>query len=289
MAEPAGSPNLWGRNCLSASAGRAASDSERMTVSNRDSRVPGQTVNPWIVRARPVNSPRLRLFCFPHAGGGASSYRNWAAGLPDKLEVCAIQLPGREERLDDCPYARLDTLLQTLVGQLRPWLNVPYALFGHELGALAAFELARRLCHGGPAPSRLIVAGWPAPHLALPRELLHNLSDSDFLDRLARTCAAVPDAVRRDRAMLARILPGLRADFTMLEAYQYRPAERLDCPITALGGASDPTLSRDALAAWGEHTSTFSLQVFPGDRYFLHTAEGEVLAGLASLLLPDYA
>jgi medium-chain acyl-[acyl-carrier-protein] hydrolase len=258
-------------------------------VSGRESRIPGQSINPWIVRPRPVNSPRLRLFCFPHAGGGASNYRNWAAGLSDKLEVCAVQPPGREERVDDCPHARLDTLVQTIADQLRPWRSAPFVLYGDEMGALAAFELARRFRRdGGPVPVRLIVAECPAPHLPPPQEPIHNLSDNEFLDQLAGTRAAIPDAVRRNSAMLARLLPGLRADFSMLETYRYRPEQRLDCPITALGGTEDPTIAAESLAAWSEHTSTFSLQMFPGDRYFLHTAEGEILAGLASLLLPDY-
>jgi medium-chain acyl-[acyl-carrier-protein] hydrolase len=243
----------------------------------------------WIVRPLPVANPRLRLFCFPHAGRGASMFRNWPTGLSDKIEVCAIQPPGREDRLDDCPYARIDTMVQTATDQLRPWLKVPFALFGHELGAIIAFEVARRLQKvSAPAPVRLIVAGRPAPHLPTTQAAIHHLSDNEFLDRLTEGLAAIPDSVRRNRDLLARILPGLRADFTMLETYAYRSADRLTCPITALAGAQDPTVTAESLAAWTEHTSTFSQQVFPGDQHFLHLARSEVLAGLSSLLLPDY-
>ncbi|HPD28810.1 MAG TPA: thioesterase domain-containing protein [Phycisphaerae bacterium] len=245
--------------------------------------------SPWILRPRPVVSPRLRLFCFAHAGGGASLFRNWPCGLSDKVEVCAVQSPGREERLDDCPYARFDALEQTTADQIKPWLDVPFALFGHELGALVAFELVRRLRRTGlPAPVRLIVAGCAAPHLPRSRPPIHRLSDDEFLDGLAGGLAAVPDAVRRRPDLVARILPGLRADFTMLETYTYRPEHRLDCPITALGGSADPTMPTDALAAWAEHTSTFSQQMIQGDQFFLFTGETEVLSCLANLLSPDY-
>ncbi len=260
-----------------------------MTLPERNARIPSQPINPWIVRPRPVNSPRLRLFCFPHAGGEASAYRNWATGVSDKVEVCAIQPPGREDRLDDCPYARLDVLVQTLTEQLRPWLKAPFALFGQELGALAAFELARRLRQLAlPEPLRLIVAGCAAPHLPRSAPPIHKLPDNEFLDRLATGLAAVPDAVRRRPDLLARILPGLRADFAMLEAYVYRPQDRLECPITALGGADDPTTSADSLAAWSEHTSTFSQQMLPGDQFFLSTAEDRVLTAIDHQLKPDY-
>jgi len=209
--------------------------------------------------------------------------------LSDKVDVCAIQPPGREERLDDCPYARFDALVQATTDHMKPWLDVPFALFGHELGALVAFELVRRLRRTGlPAPVRLIVAGCAAPHLPNSRSPIHKLSDNAFLDRLAGGLAAVPDAVQHRPDLLARILPGLRADFTMLETYTYRPENRLDCPITALGGTADPTMPADALAAWAEHTSTFSLQMFPGDQFFLTTAEDRVLAAIDHQLKPDY-
>lgn len=245
--------------------------------------------SPWIIRPRPVASPRLRLFCFAHAGGGASLFRNWPSGLSDKVEVCAVQPPGREERLDDCPYARFDALVQTTADQIKPWLDVPYAFFGQELGALIAFEMVRHFCRLKlPAPVRLIVAGCAAPHLPNASPPIHKLSDNALLDRLAGGLAAVPDAVRRRPDLLARLLPGLRADFTMLETYTYRPEVRLPCPITAFGGAADPTVPADALAAWAEHTSTFSQQMLPGDQLFLITSEGEVVSCLANLLSPDY-
>ena len=129
--------------------------------------------SPWILRPRPAASPRLRLFCFAHAGGGASLFRNWPCGLSDKVEVCAVQPPGREERLDDCPYARFDALVQTTADQIKPWLDVSYALFGYELGALTAFELTRHFRRRElPAPVRLIVAGCTAPHL--PRSVSYT-------------------------------------------------------------------------------------------------------------------
>lgn len=251
--------------------------------------MPGQNITPWIVRPRPAKSPRLRLFCFPHAGGAASMYRNWPNGLSDKLEVCAIQPPGREDRLTDCPFARIDALVQAVAEQLRAWLSVPYALFGHELGALTAFELARRFRRVGlSGPVRLIVAGCPAPHLPGPAPPIHKLPDNQFLDRLTGSLATVPDVVRRRPDLLARILPGLRADFAMLETYAHSPEDRLECPITALGGAADPTVPPDALSAWAEHTSTFSQQMFTGDQFFLATAEERVLAAIEHQLKPDF-
>lgn len=258
-------------------------------MSQGEIRTAAHKPSPWIVRPRPIAAPRLRLFCFAHAGGGASLFQTWPSGLSDKVDVCAVQPPGREERLDDCPYARFDAVVQATADHLRPWLDVPFALFGHELGALVAFELVRRLRRTGlPAPVRLIVAGCAAPHLPNSSSPIHKLSDNAFLDRLAGGLTAVPDAVRRRPDLLARILPGLRADFTMLETYTYRPENRLDCPMTALGGTADPTMPADALAAWAEHTSTFSQQMIPGDQFFLFTGETEVLSCLTNLLSPDY-
>ncbi|MDM8008106.1 MAG: thioesterase domain-containing protein [Phycisphaerae bacterium] len=139
----------------------------------------------------------------------------------------------------------------------------------------------------GPGPIDRSGLRRPA-HLPNASPPIHKLSDNALLDRLAGGLAAVPDAVRHRPDLLARLLPGLRADFTMLETYTYRPEVRLPCPITAFGGAADSTVTADALAAWAEHTSTFSQQMLPGDQFFLITSEGEVVSCLANLLSPDY-
>jgi surfactin synthase thioesterase subunit len=88
-------------------------------------------------------APRLRLFCFPYAGGGASIYRTWPDDLPRDVEVCAIQLPGRERRLSEPPLRSLQKAVEILVGVMRPYLDLPFALFGHSMGALLAYEVAR--------------------------------------------------------------------------------------------------------------------------------------------------
>jgi surfactin synthase thioesterase subunit len=235
-----------------------------------------------------VDAARLRLFCLPYAGGGASAFQGWAGRLPEKIELCPIQLPGRESRMGDCPYEVLDALAQVLAGYLKPWLDMPCAFFGHELGALIAFELTRQLRRlSAPVPVRLFVAGCAPPHLPAVRPSIHLLPDQAFVDALNERLCVMPDAVLGNRELLARILPGLRADFAMLETYTFKPGERLDCPITAFGGQEDSAVTPEALTAWSEHTSTFSQQTFPGDRFFLSTAEDRVLAAIAHQLLPD--
>ena len=122
--------------------------------------------NPWVIVPRPSRELRLRLFCFPYGGGSASIFRAWPQHLPQEVEVCAIQFPGRGARLEEPPFTRLSPLVQTLSRVLRSYLNVPFAFFGHSLGAFISFELGRQLRkENDRSPLHLFVSGQRAPQL----------------------------------------------------------------------------------------------------------------------------
>ncbi len=239
----------------------------------------------WVVRTEPNPAARLRLICFAHAGGGSSAFADWPRALPDDVEVCAVRLPGRESRIFQPAYTDVEDLLPDLTAALADHCRPPYALFGHSMGALIAFSFARRLRElGAPAPDHLVVSGRRAPQLAHNRPLIHHLPQDQFLDRI-RELGGTPESLLADARVMRLVLPGLRADFQLNDCYTHRPQEPLPVPITAFGGRADPHVDPEGLAAWArQSTGAFTMRMFDGGHFFLHSAQQEVLHELSRLL-----
>lgn len=233
----------------------------------------------WLSRQRSVRTPpRLRLFCLPYAGGGAQIYRTYSQVLPDDIEVCAVQLPGRERRFREPALESVDAIVDRLAPVVSELSDRPYAVLGHSLGALVGFELLRRLRKDGePLPLRLFASGHRAPHLPDPDPPIHHLPDAQFVEEL-RQLNGTPQEVFESPELLELILPVLRADFTAAETYVYRSEVPLPCPITALGGTNDVMIPRESLQAWQEHTTgNFEAHFLEGDHFFIHQRHKDVI------------
>ena len=244
--------------------------------------------NPWIGHRTERPDAPLRLFCFPYAGGGASVYRGWGEALPADVEVLAVQPPGREGRIREPLLRDMDTMIDALDAGLADELDAkPHAFFGYSLGALTAYELARRRRDAGRGePLHLIVAAHSAPQLPWEDEPLHDLPSDLFRERL-RELQGTPAELLDHPELMDLVEPMLRADFRLNETYVHRPGPPLDCPITAFGGVGDDHVPRDELAAWGERTrGGFEVRTIRGGHFFLHepAARGELLRTLATLL-----
>jgi medium-chain acyl-[acyl-carrier-protein] hydrolase len=227
--------------------------------------------NPWVVRYRPEPAARLRLFCLPHAGGGASAFRQWAGRMPAGVEVVAVQLPGREGRFAEPAFDGCPPLVAALADGLRPELDRPFALFGHSLGAIVAFELARHLARaGGPTPVHLFVSGSAAPHVRPPRPPVHDLPEAEFIAELRRR-GGTPPAVLEHAELMQLLLPTLRADFSISDTYRCTPGS-FDGPLTAYAGTDDATVRPEHAEAWREVTAgPFAFRAFPGGHFFPYT------------------
>jgi medium-chain acyl-[acyl-carrier-protein] hydrolase len=238
--------------------------------------------SPWLLRPPGGRDAALRLFCFPYAGGGGSLYMPWARQAPAGVEVCAVQPPGRESRLNERPYTRLAELVDAALEALQRYLDVPFAVFGHSMGALLAFEFARRARRaGGPAPIRLFVSGHRAPDLPRQHAAIAHLPDAEFVAEIRRRYAGVPAEILEQPELLALFLPCLRADMSAIELYRCEAEEPLDCPISAYGGRDDPEAGEAELGAWRAHTRAgFTLRRFAGSHFYLRHARTELLTAV---------
>jgi len=241
----------------------------------------GDHLSNWILRPKPNESADLRLFCLPHLGGSAMIYRTWSQHLPDSVEVCAVELPGHGRRIKEVPFSQLGSLVDALVDAILPCLDRPYALFGHSFGALVCFELARELRNRlAPIPIHLCVSGAKAPQLIVDGSSIHLLPDKHLIDKF-RHLGGTPETVLENKELVSALLPALRADFEILETYVYSNATPLRCPILGLGGAADNRVDRASLGAWAEHTiAGFKFKIFPGDHFFIHQAQPQILETL---------
>ncbi|ANN16930.1 oleoyl-ACP hydrolase [Amycolatopsis orientalis] len=209
----------------------------------------------------------MRLVAFPHAGGSASAYRALSSLLSPAVEVHSAQYPGRQDRLGEPVIDDLHVLADRLVDVVSA-LPKPFALFGHSMGAIVAFEVTRRLEARGLVPAALFVSARRGPDLY--KENAHHLADdTTFLaevGRLGGTAAMVLD----DPDIRALALPALRGDYKAVETYRYRPGPDVSCPVVALAGDADPVLDVQDLENWREHTTgTFETELFEGGHFYL--------------------
>lgn len=241
--------------------------------------------NSWVTCPKPNPEASLRLFCFPYAGGSALSFRSWPTKLPPTIEVCPVEFPGRGMRLNEPPFAQLFPLVEVIAQSLLSYLDKPFAFFGHSMGGLTSFEVAR-LLHRTHAcsPIHLFVSGRRAPQIPSSTPHVHTLPDADFIEELRRL-NGTPEEVLANDELMQLLLPTLRADFAVLETYTYQPDSPLNCPITAFGGLQDPDVSCEMLEAWKKQTSAaFSLRLFLGDHFFIDTAQSLLLQSLEQTL-----
>jgi surfactin synthase thioesterase subunit len=215
----------------------------------------------------------MKLFCLPYAGGSAARiYRAWMRDLPDWLDVCPLELPGRGLRATEGLHSSIEPLLNDLLRVVLPASTMPYALFGHSLGGLLAFELARRLehVHGHP-PAHLMVSGYEAPEWPKPADRDHLLPDDEFRLRL-RELAGTPDEILDNDDLMDVVVPVLRADFAVANTYRFAsPWLRLSCPLTVLGGVDDPEAPPPSLRDWRRRTTgPFQTKLFAGNHFYLN-------------------
>lgn len=238
----------------------------------------------WIIRYRTVAAPALRLFCFPYAGGAASAYRGWAARMPYEVDLCAVQLAGRETRIRETPLAHMMPLVRALADAL-PFDDVPFAFFGHSMGAFIAFELARTLRRDRrPMPEALIVSGARPPQIPDTEPPTWNLPEPEFRAELRRL-GGTPPEILENEDMMQFIGRTLRADFAICDTYTYSYDDPLDLPIIALAATEDHKASPAQTTQWHIHTrSTFEQYTFDGDHFYLQPKEAEVTALIGDVL-----
>jgi surfactin synthase thioesterase subunit len=256
-------------------------------VNSVSSRAVVKRADGWISGPLRLDAPSVRLFCLPYAGGAASIYEPWRDAFGAGVEVCAIEPPGRQTRLREPAYTRLDLLVEALATAIADELDVPYALFGHSMGSLLAFELARELRRRGAAePCALFVAGGAAPRLPNLKPPVHAAPDAQVFARL-RELGGLPAEVHDEPELMRLFLPTIRADFALFETYEYRPQPPLDCPVVAFTGSEDREITPTRLAPWAEETTgRFEYHVLPGGHFFLRTSQTALLdlirSGLAA-------
>ena len=230
---------------------------------------------------------RLRLFCFPCAGGGPSTFYTWPNELPSDIEIIAIQLPGVERRVMESPIESISEVVRRLLPEIYSELDKPFAFFGHSLGALVSFELTHELQkRHGLQPIRLFVAGKRAPQILNWNPPIHDLPDTDFLEKLQSRYGGIPEQILGTPDVVQLFLPGLKASLKMDESYRYKRGQPLLCDITAFCGYQDNTAPKADMESWSHQTKrSFTLHMIPGNHFFINSNQEQLLHILSDELI----
>jgi medium-chain acyl-[acyl-carrier-protein] hydrolase len=240
----------------------------------------------WVVPVRAMEG-RVRIFCVPYAGGGPSVFRTWPDHMSSDVEVWSLHLPGRETRVNEPAIRHLPPLVRALSEAMEPYLDRRYALFGHSIGALIAFELARELRRRGSLmPDHLFVSACPAPQVA-DTDRISDLPEHDFINRLQQFNGTPPEVMTHPELM-ALMVPTLRADFALRDTYRYVSAPPLHCSISAFAGRDDTNVKVEVIEAWREQTDRqFRLRILPGDHFFLRDPHNPLVSIVSRVLLQE--
>lgn len=231
---------------------------------------------PWI-RLSKEGKDVFKLFCFPYSGGMAQVFRPFSNLLPQGVGVYGFELPGRGRRFTDTPLTSIYAMIKEALNGITPLHGNNSMFFGHSLGGILAFELARELRRQHlPIPRQLFVSGIRAPHVPRREGKIYNLSDKDFIGKLMEM-GGTPMEILENKEMLDLVLPSLRKDFQAYDTYVHTPELPLSCPITAFGGSMDTFVTADDVKQWAMHTNIlFTSRMFEGDHFFIHEQFSEI-------------
>jgi medium-chain acyl-[acyl-carrier-protein] hydrolase len=231
----------------------------------------------------------IRLFCVPHAGGGPSAFRGWRALLGSEVETSLIHLPGREGRFREKPYVSMEPLVSDLTDAVLSDLfeGQRFAFFGNSLGGLIAFEAVHEIQRRvGYEATHLFVSATGAPHIPSPLPPISHLGDRELVREVSHRYGAIPAPILEDEEFLAAMLPVLRADIHMLEAYAIQALRPVSCPITAFGGTRDQTVAAQDIDAWREQTTSSFTRIFlDEDHLYLQSARDQLTATIRETLV----
>jgi medium-chain acyl-[acyl-carrier-protein] hydrolase len=238
--------------------------------------------SPWLIRYKHNPTASIRLFCFHCAGGSASEFRNWPAHLPGPFELVAVQLPGREGRVNEAFMTRMQDLTGEVVAAVTPLLDKPYVIFGHSFGALVGFEAVRELRRrGSHQPLLFVPAGRQAPHLKEKKPPIASLPEEGFMEELRRDYGNHVGPILDSIELRDTFIPQIRADFALFETYRFHTEQPLDCPIFAFAGVEEDDLETDELNAWAVHTKrSFRSRRFPGDHFFIRESQRPMIEAM---------
>lgn len=244
--------------------------------------------SPWIT-SRPLPSARLRLFCFPFAGGSAAHFLPWQSALSPEIQVCAVQPPGRGARFHEPPLTDWGSVIGQLCEVLSEYDDLPYAFFGHSLGGLLAFELTRACVDSAlPLPRHLFVSATNAPSTTPDRPDVTRMNDEALIARL-RDYNGTPAEVIDNRELMELLLPVIRADLTLLQNYRYQVRDPLTVPLSIMAGTTDSHLAHQTFSAWkDETTGPFCQHSFAGDHFYIQPEREAVLALLKETVAGEY-
>jgi surfactin synthase thioesterase subunit len=238
----------------------------------------------WLRRYRPARNATARLVCFPHAGGSAPFYLPVSASLSPGVDVVALQYPGRQDRRAEQPIRDIALLADRIHDIIRRQPELPTTFFGHSMGAVIAFEVARRLEADGHGPVRLFASGRRAPAAYREEKSVFATTPASWLRDDAGILAEVralngtASSVLGEDEIMRAALPALRADYQAIETYTCGPDVTVRCPISVLTGDSDPKTTLEEARAWAKHTTgAFDLQVFSGGHFFLTDHVDEII------------
>lgn len=242
--------------------------------------------NSWFVNfGTKVESPALRLFCFPYAGGSATIYKDWAKTIANDVELNAVQLPGRGVRIREPLIQDYETLVSGLLAAIKPLTDVPFVFFGHSMGAQVAWELARYLRKAGlPLPKVLIVSARSAPHVKSQRKPFHQLPEREFIEKV-KTLNGIPEEALRHQELMDIVSPILRADFKVIETWNYQPEVPLPMQMVTFRGENDTGVKPESVAAWRELSSRRLIEkTFPGNHFFINSVTNRVLEEVNAII-----
>ncbi|HLG59539.1 MAG TPA: alpha/beta fold hydrolase [Vicinamibacterales bacterium] len=224
-----------------------------------------------------------RLFCLPYAGGRGAIFQRWQPAMPADVEVCPVELPGHGRRIAETPCSDMASVVTAVAASIVDRIREPFAVFGHSMGALIAFELARRLRRQfGVTPKALYVSARRAPHIIDPRAPWYGLPSDKFFAAWRRL-NGLPQQSFVNPRVCAVVEPILRADCQIVQTYRFVDDDPLDCPIVAFGGSHDAHCSAPEIALWAAHTRAgFVSTIVDGDHFFIESSRQEFLPALSA-------